>query len=312
MRAGTTEITPINLALQPEALEERRVLERDFPKAGFYIDQFLSYTGGSPDNFQPKEFRPYTFAVAKVSGSIVNNPDILKGFAADAASLRRVGLPLNILHGAGDQIDRKLEAAGQQSLKTNGIRFTPPEHMWAVDESVAEVNAIICEAIIEEGGEVESVGGIFKAHIKDPEDRGSVVDVAEVDTDKIKAASLAGKIVVARCDGQAILPNGELEGGANINADIAGRALAVALGVRKYIGLTSKRGIFEEGIPHTNLTAKKARELIARGVIEGGAIVKTEQFIELVQQGVHDVVAVRFDKLRAELLGDGGGTMIHA
>jgi len=314
MRAGTAEITPVNLALRPEAMEERRALEKDFPDAGFYVDQFLAHTGGSPETFQPVEFRPYTFAIAKLSGSIAEDRDALGRFAADAASLQRMGLILDVMHGAGKQITAKLSAAGFRSeTRPDGTRITPGEHMWAVYESLEEVNAAICEAIVKEGGVVEPVKDIFTAALSDPDDRGSVEQITKVDTGQIEEASLAGKIPVCRPDGHTVLPNGEVAA-TNINADIAGRALAAALKVLKYISLTDTP-IVERGIPQRNLTAEKAAAMIDSGDIHGGAVVKVREGIELVRQGVHQVVIVQFDHFRNELYQPEGsanmGTNIH-
>lgn len=299
------------------AQQTRERLGQTFPEAELYINQFLEFTGALvlPDpQFEPVIFQPSKFAVIKASGSIAKNRKQLDGFADDVADLSRLGLPVTIVHGAGDQITHKLSEAGVASQRhADGTRITPAKDMWAVEDALRDVGITIEDALTERGVDVARFSGIFTASLSDPEDLGSVASITDIDAESVKRVTRAGKVVVASS-----LARQELLAGrtrfVNSNADITWTAMAEALRPIKAISMTKLPGIIdtETGDVISELTADEALQRIDAGEITDGAVIKVRKAIELVQSGViRDVVIINSLKLAEELYTPrGSGTDI--
>ena len=103
----------------------------------------------------------------------------------------------------------------------------------------------------------------------------------------------------------------------NINADTAAGAIAGAVMAKRLLMLTDVKGVLDkDGVLIPELTAKKAKNLIADGTIQGGMIPKIETCIEAVENDVDGAVIIDGRVPHALLLElfteHGAGTLITA
>jgi acetylglutamate kinase len=102
----------------------------------------------------------------------------------------------------------------------------------------------------------------------------------------------------------------------NINADTVAGAVAAAVKATRLLLLTDVAGVLDADKKLiAELTAAKARQLIAEGVISGGMIPKIETCLEAVDGGVDAAVIVDGRVPHAillELFTEGAGTLIRA
>jgi len=100
----------------------------------------------------------------------------------------------------------------------------------------------------------------------------------------------------------------------NINADIVAGEITHTVGAKKFIVLTSVKGVLDEnGDLIKQLTIKECKELKEKGIIESGMIPKLNACIMALEKGVEKshIVEAKEDALLGELLTDEGtGTMI--
>jgi acetylglutamate kinase len=101
----------------------------------------------------------------------------------------------------------------------------------------------------------------------------------------------------------------------NVNADTFAGAIAGALGAARLLFLTDVPGVLDKnGKLIKEMTAAKARELIADGTISGGMIPKVETCIAALDRGVEGVVILNGKTPHAVLLelftDHGAGTLI--
>ena len=101
-------------------------------EARYYLKQF-----SSSDNSQ--------FAVIKIGGAVMDEQ--LGPLAAALAFLRNLGLMPIILHGAGPQLDRALEAASIVTEKRQGLRVTTPEVMEVARPVIYRSNRNLVHAL---------------------------------------------------------------------------------------------------------------------------------------------------------------------
>ncbi len=313
--ATETVITP---GYDQELAEHKRAeLEKLFPGAGLYINQFLRFTGALvSEEFEPVEFRPERFAVIKASGGIAEHQDELEEFADTVAVLNIFGLPTTVVHGAGNQIDNKLLERGVVSAKNpDGTRITPIEDMWAVEEALQEVGDVLERALVERGAAIERPEGLFVVSLSNPEDLGSVDNVVHFGTDRVRQAARAGRTILTSCRGEMIMPGGAVRA-VNANADITWTAANAALRPWKAISLTKERGIIDPatGEPISDLKSAEVIRRIDSGEITKGAVVKARGAVELAQEHkIDDVVILHSLDFKRELLTEeGAGTDIHA
>lgn len=277
---------------------QRDALLQEFPDSEPYIERFA-------------ELEPQRFAVIKVGGEIIDDPDQLSATAYDIARLQALGLTPIVVHGGGHQIDTELERRGLSTEKRDGIRITRKEHMPAVAPALTVVNKVLCGAIADHEGKAMGISNIFTARLGDQNDLGSVEEVTNIDTSLVEAIAKQGRIAVVGPIGHQAVQGAEAQL-VNINADISATALAISLQVLKYISLTKIGGITEHGKILDNLSADRARQLIADGKINNGAKPKVVEALRLVDHGVHDVVITKPSALMQELFTDeGAGTIIH-
>ncbi|MCS6864548.1 MAG: acetylglutamate kinase [Gemmataceae bacterium] len=230
--------------------------------------------------------------VVKLGGSAMEDPAATLACLDALATLYKLGIPLVLVHGGGKPIDRAMTQAGLVPRKVAGRRYTDAATLEIVvrvlkDEINAELVAQLqarhvpavatCDALTGERWMLPTPDG-------PPLDLGYVGRIAQVDTSLLKRLMADGSVPVipsiARdAEGQWL----------NVNADTVAAAVAGALQADQTIFLTDTPGVLHDRTnPHSLMPAlaeAQARELIARGVIDGGMIPKVEACLEALAAG---------------------------
>jgi acetylglutamate kinase len=255
--------------------------------------------------------------VVKFGGNAMVDDALAHSFAADVVLLRAVGLKPVVVHGGGPQIGELLGRLGKETEFRDGLRVTDAETLDVARMVLTgQVNADIVSAInqrdqVAVGLSGEDAGLIVAAQ-RDAALGfvGDVVDVNRKILDTLIGADFIPVISTIGADatGQAY----------NINADSAAIAIAASLRAEKLIYLTDVPGVLTDVADPTSLvsrlSAARARNLIASGVIAGGMIPKVEACLDAIDAGVpsaHILDGRIAHVVLLELLTDAGvGTML--
>jgi len=262
-----------------------------------------------------EHFKTYNpFALFKVGGELISDPEKLGIIAADAAMLWSNGVKNVYVNGGGKYITHGLAEAGIPTNKVNGERVTSPEAMLYIPDILAGVTKIMCDAIDEAAGTnitVPVTSGVFTATLSNPEDLGSA-DIVWADTDPVFDILKQGLIPIVSCAGNLAIGGTASEQAVNINADKSAVSLAAMLAVKKFVSYLDVPGVMDEnGDVFPQLTPEEVEGLKKTGVIKGGMAVKTDQAVWLLGQGVDSAALVPPNTLQNELFEKrGAGTLI--
>jgi acetylglutamate kinase len=241
--------------------------------------------------------------VIKYGGHAMGDATAARDFARDVVLLKQVGINPVVVHGGGPQIKAMLDRLKIQSAFVDGLRVTDAATVEVVEMVLAgKINKEIVTAIQAAGGKAVGVSGkdgrLIEAtkltrtrrdpdsNIEQAVDLGFVGEPARVNTDLLDVFRNTDIIPV-------IAPVGVGEDGQtyNINADTAAGAVGGALRARKLLMLTDVRGVLDGDRRFlATLTDRRAREMIAAGVITGGMIPKIETCLQAVDRGVEAAV----------------------
>ena len=247
-------------------------------------------------------------------------------FARDVVLLKQVGINPIVVHGGGPQIAQMMRRLGIETRIVDGLRVTDRETMEVVEMVLAgTINKQLVSSINAEGGCAIGLTG------KD----GRLIEASKLVRTRIEGGvkteidlGFVGKprrIASAVLDTfkqsdiiPVIAPIGVGAAGEtyNINADTVAGAVAAAVKATRLLLLTDVAGVLDGDkklIP--DLTATRARQLIAEGVINGGMIPKVETCLDAVDGGVEAAVIVDGRVPHAillELFTEGAGTLIRA
>ncbi len=230
-----------------------------------------------------------TTVVVKYGGNAMVDPALATSFAADIVLLRAVGIKPVVVHGGGPQIGALLAQLGIETEFRDGLRVTDAETLDVARMVLAgRVGADIVSAINQHEPVAVSLSGqdagLIVAAQRDPS-LGYVGDVVDVDRRVVDTLVADGFVPVistigADAGGQAF----------NINADSAAVAIAASVGAEKLIYLTDVPGVLTDVADPSSLvsqlSASRARLLMADGVIAGGMIPKIEACLDAVTSGV--------------------------
>ena len=264
--------------------------------------------------------------VVKYGGHAMGDASVGDSFARDVVLLKQVGIDPIVVHGGGPQIARMLQRLGIKTTTVDGLRVTDSETMEVVEMVLAgAINKQLVSAINGEGGCAIGLsgkdGGLIEArklvHAKIEGGVRTAVDLGFVGEPQRIAAGVLDRL--KRSDMiPVIAPIGVGTHGEtyNINADTVAGAVAAAVKATRLLLLTDVAGVLDADkklIPE--LTAARARQLIADGVINGGMIPKIETCLRAVDGGVEAAVIVDGRVPHAillELFTEGAGTLIRA
>lgn len=237
--------------------------------------------------------------VIKFGGSAMEQRACHDSILTDTAFMESAGLCPVVVHGGGKAISRRMQEQGMQPVFRNGLRMTDAAAIRLVAEVLNhEVNVEIVETLVARGARAVGIQGpsILRARKYTPLDAqtgqpvelGFVGQVAEVQTEPVRACLRAGMVPVitplARDDAGQIY---------NINADEAAAALARALPARKLVFVSDVPGILRNPADPQSVISSLGRaeveELIHRGIIAGGMLPKIQGALDALAAGVKKV-----------------------
>jgi len=265
-----------------------------------------------------RQFRGQT-VVIKYGGAAMADPELRTEVLKDVVLLEHVGVRPVLVHGGGPEISELMRRLGMEPRFVDGLRVSDAETV-AVAQMVllGSTNPELVAAIQQQGGRAIGLSGnddglVSARKLAGPPDLGFVGEVAHVRADALAWLLEQGLIPVI-----APIAPGPAGETLNINADHFAAAIAGALKARKLVLLTDVRGVLRDRAdPDTlvsELTAGRAREMIAGGQIESGMIPKVEACLEALGAGVercHIIDGRLPHAILMELLTDYGiGTMV--
>lgn len=255
-----------------------------------------------------------TINIVKIGGNVVDNPDALRSFLADFASMPG---PKILVHGGGKEATRLSAAMGIETTMIDGRRVTDRATLDVVTMTyaglinkriVSMLQSMQCDAVGLTGADGNSIPAARRP--ARPVDYGFVGDI---DSDRVNHEFIASLLTQGRVpvfcaichDG-----NGTL---LNCNADSV--AAAVALGASR-IGESRLTYCFEKPGVMTDVndaqsviplvTACSFEQLKADGTVAAGMIPKIHNALQSVAGGVSEVRICQ-----AEALQSPGGTTVR-
>ena len=180
-----------------------------------------------------------------------------------------------VVHGAGAQISAELERRGLEVRFVGGRRVTSAAAIPVVRESLAEVNAAVCDALGERAVPLfgDEIG--LKATLL-PE-LGYVGEAVPSAPPAVTIALAAGLIPVV-----APLAAGPL----NVNADEAAAALAVGLDAERLLFISDVPGLLLGGAVTASIDAADAQRLLDADELAGGIVPKLRAAVGAARSGV--------------------------
>jgi acetylglutamate kinase len=265
--------------------------------------------------------------VIKYGGHAMGDTRVGQQFAADVVLLKQVGVNPIVVHGGGPQIGEMLERLKITSSFIDGLRVTDAATVEVVEMVLSgSINKQIVSAIGDAGGMAIGLSGKdgklivarkLRRTTRDPDsniekilDLGFVGEPHQINAEILESFEDSDVIPVIAPIG--IGKNGETY---NINADTAAGAIAAAVGATRLFLLTDVVGVLDKNKQLiSQITASRARQLIADGTISGGMIPKVETCLDAVEKGVEAAVILDGRVPHALLLEifttGGAGTMI--
>ncbi|ADN00507.1 acetylglutamate kinase [Dickeya dadantii] len=218
--------------------------------------------------------------IIKLGGVLLDSEEALERlFTALVAYRQQHQRPLVIVHGGGCLVDDLMKKLSLPVVKKNGLRVTPADQIDIITGALAgSANKTLLAWAIRHG--INAVGLSLadggSTVVTQLNDELGHVGKAEVGSPALLNTLLnAGYLPVISSIG--ITAGGELM---NVNADQAATALAQTLGA-DLILLSDVSGILDgKGQRIAEMTAGKAEELIAQGIITDGMIVKVNAALD--------------------------------
>ena len=210
-----------------------------------------------------------TRVVVKLGGRVA------EGATERVAALADAGDEVCVVHGAGPQISLEMERRGLEVRFVRGRRFTTPETLEVVRESLAEINRALVARLGPRA--VGLMGDEIGLEATLSPGLGLVGDPVPSRPAAVVEALAAGRIPVV-----APLARGPL----NVNADEAAAALAVGIGAERIDFVTDVPGLLLDGEVVGSIGVADAERLLAAGLLEGGIVPKLEAAIVAAKGGV--------------------------
>jgi len=265
-----------------------------------------------------RQFRGHT-VVIKYGGAAMTEAGLRRQVLQDIVLLEHVGLHPLVVHGGGPEISELMRQLGKEPEFVEGQRVSDAETVVIAQMVLSgKTNPELVSAIQQQGGRAIGLSGKDAAMVvarkrPGPQDLGFVGEVAEVRADLLLGLVSQGFVpviapIAASSEGETF----------NINADHFAGRIAGSLGASKLILLTDVRGVLADrrdpGSLISELTARRAREMVAAGEIESGMVPKVEACLDALAAGVprcHIIDGRLPHALLMELFTDVGiGTMV--
>jgi len=244
-----------------------------------------------------RQFRD-KIVVIKLGGSVMEDEEALRSLLVDVVFMESVGMWPVIVHGGGAAISRAMDEAGIEPRFLQGRRVTDDATLPIVERVLAgEVNERIAVEIEELGGRAmclnfQTTNVLFGEPAKlegedgRPLDLGHVGHVTRVQRNVIENYCYAGTTPVI----PSMCLNEETGQKFNVNADTAAMAVAQSVKAEKLVFMSNVSGVLRDNedpdsLIHS-LSAAEARQLIDKGIINGGMIPKVEACLDTLEHGV--------------------------
>lgn len=230
--------------------------------------------------------------VVKLGGSAMEDPAATEACLRSVAVLHAIGVQIVLVHGGGKPIDRAMAESGLTPKKVAGRRYTDDATLEIVVRVLQEIGGGLAARLQRHGCQANLTDDVLLGEqLILPGDDGRPLDLGRVGR-VTELAYLPAGGVERWADFVQVIPSiaRDADGGwLNINADTAASAVAGALKADKAIFLTDTPGVLRDRSNPASLlprlTAAECRELIARGVIDGGMVPKVEACFEALDAG---------------------------
>jgi acetylglutamate kinase len=250
--------------------------------------------------------------ILKIGGKAAEDRECLGALCEELRALSREHR-LALVHGGGAEVTAVSRKLGIEPVFRDGIRQTSPEEMDIVDMVLAgRVNSQLVRLLracgLDAVGLSGSDGGTFTGEpLGGRGESTRTGEVTRVDVRLMLMLLDAGYIPVfcsTSMDSEG--------GGLNINADTVAFRLAAQLGAATLVFLSDIPGIISEGKVVQAMSAKDAKSLIERGVINSGMVPKVSASFEAMDKGVKKVIIGKYQSpgSLSRLLGGKEGTRL--
>jgi acetylglutamate kinase len=241
----------------------------------------------------------------KVGGNELGDQDFLNGLAASVLEMEG---PVIIVHGGGEAVSAMQRKLGKEPIIVDGLRATDSETL-EVSQMVlsGSANKAVVAALVSAGIDAIGIsgvdGGLLRC-VKKPHparDLGYVGQIVSVRSRFLHGLLDQGLIPVISpislgTEGQVY----------NVNADEAAAAIATSLQVKTLNFISNVPAVLDqEKKPIQTLTPELTEQLIRRGIIYGGMVIKVRAALDVVSQGVPKARIVSLSGL-----ANGAGTTI--
>ncbi len=253
------------------------------------------------------------FAVIKVGGAIIT--EHMNALVSALAFLYQIGLFPVVVHGAGPQLNKILEASGVEPEFEGGIRITDGKTLGIARSLFLQENLKLVESLEELGVRARPItSGVFEAEFLDKEKYKYVGKITKVNQkpiqDAIEARCLPVLTSMAESADAVVL---------NVNADLAASELAKAIKPLKIVYLSEKGGLYNgdtnEKISSINLDEEYEDLMSGRHWwVRHGTRLKIKEMNELLAElpRSSSVAIIHPADLQKELFTDtGAGTLIR-
>ena len=232
-----------------------------------------------------------TTIILKIGGEIVEHKKILQNILKDIKELSSIGLKIILVHGGGPQADALAIKMGHNSKKINGRRITTEKDLEIVKMLYGgslnlEILSIMKKLNIK-GMRVSGLDGDLlnvKVRKKTEVDYGFVGDITAVNPEIL--FHLLEKNIIPIISPIAVTKNGTI---LNINADTIAMKIAAKIKADKLIIFSNTNGIYKNSITIPFLNKKTAKNLIKDKIVKDGMLVKLENCIQALKEGVNEV-----------------------
>ena len=248
--------------------------------------------------------------VIKYGGNAMKSAGLRRAVAQEIAALSSERSVV-VVHGGGPVIERELARRGLESRFVDGLRFTSPEAMEAIELALGGLNKQLSQDLGAAVGLTARDSQLLRGEVLDPGRYGRVGRVTGVNTGLLLALLGAGLTPVLGC--LALDAAGDPM---NVNADTAAGAVAGALGWG-VVFLTDVDGVYrrfpDPASRAAQLTRAEVQQGREQGWIAGGMLPKLDAALNALEAGAPFAViasGMEAGVLAAALRGEAGTRVV--